>query len=111
MIGTAGVPNWSIIHKFAEIFFRADWITERPGGTPTDPQKSKIEPGFERFRTKFQNPQKLSQQKLKLRKLYLDKNYFPKMTNSSHDLVDSGESSPPASDLESYVESTEMTGG
>ena len=69
MIGTAGVPNWSIIHKFAEIFFRADWITERPGGTPTDPQKSKIEPGFERFRIKFQNPQKLSQQKLKLRKL------------------------------------------
>ena len=68
-IGTARIPNWSIIHKFAEIFFRADWITERPGGTPTDPQKSKIEPGFERFRIKFQNPQKHSQQKLKLRKL------------------------------------------
>ena len=69
MIGTAGVPNWSIIHKFAEIFFRADWITERPGGTRTDPQKTKIEPGFERFRIKFQNPQKHTQQKLKLRKL------------------------------------------
>ena len=49
--------------------------------TPTDPQKSKIEPGFERFRIKFQNPQKLSQQKISAfggqLKLITDVSQFP----------------------------------
>ena len=92
MIGTAGVPNWSIIHKFAEIFFRADWITERPGRYPHRPPEIKDRARIRAFQDQISKSSKAQPTKIKIKKVIARQNYFPKMHNTSHYLVQYGTS-------------------
>ena len=103
MIGTAGVPNWLIIHKFAEIFFRADWITERPGRYPHRPPEIKDRARIRAFQDKISKSSKAQPTKIKIKKVIARQKYFPKKLNLSHDFPDSGDSRVRASDPESHV--------